>query len=275
MSGLIKDVVTVKTLLPALGFAAAQVPNGFFASANGFYFNARTRALANVGYWASAGVGSLVMAVCCDSPRLGHRQRRGLIAGCVVAIVIIAVWSGMLYFVTSYDLDRSKPSPRVDWADRPDSRSVAPLVILLLSGLIPGVNSSYTQWLASTYSNDPAVISRLMGYVEALRGLGQAILFALDSHKVAYRTEGILLFVWMLYGVVSCLVATALYTKDTVYGMEESVIVPEVFEKDRTRFVKVAGQNLEAADGDHHDGGSGSGSGSSSEEIVVATKSAL
>ena len=47
----------------------------------------------------------------------------------------------------------------------------------------------YLQWLYSTYSNDPAVLGRLGGFVEAFKALGGVVAWGIDSNQVAYRTQ--------------------------------------------------------------------------------------
>ncbi|KIW15318.1 hypothetical protein PV08_05363 [Exophiala spinifera] len=231
-----RESLALKTLVPSMAFAVCQVPNGFFGSVNAFYFNARTRALNNVGYWSTTAIGSLVAGLSCDSYRLGYRRQRGILVGAVVILIISGIWSGILFLLIKHDLNRHGSPPHVDWTDRPLSTSVSPLIILTLSGLVPGSITAYAQWLASSYSNNPVVLARLMGYVEALRGLGQAIMYALDSHKVAYRTEGILLFSCLMCGAVSCVVAVAIYPSNTEYGSDNAVVIPEVIGCHRSIF---------------------------------------
>lgn len=52
-----------------------------------------------------------------------------------MAVVIVGVWSGMLYFATNYDLDCNGKPPHVDWADR---------LMLMLRASLLGQNHKHT-----------------------------------------------------------------------------------------------------------------------------------
>ena len=92
-------------------------------------------------------------------------------------------------------------------------------------------------WLCSTFSNEPSNLSRYSGYIEGLKALGLVVAFGIDSNHIAFLTEGAAYFSMMIAGLLLCLISALTYTKDTKYGDEEFVIIPEVFEVDQSSLV--------------------------------------
>lgn len=56
---------------------------------------------------------------------------------------------------------------------------------------------------------------------------GLAAVFGLDSHKVDFVVEAEVYFTILMVGVILALISAYKYTKDTIYGSEDSVIDPD------------------------------------------------
>lgn len=160
----------------------------------------------------------------CDVTLFGNRRRRALIASAFVAALIIGSHSGLLSFICTHNLDRHHLPPRVDWND--GDKFARPLVIYIFLGFTSYIFQNYLLWLLATFTNDPAVLSRYSGYVEALKSLGLIVAFGIDSHRTAFLTEEITYLTLLLVGTLLCVVSAVLYTRDTEMGDENSAFAP-------------------------------------------------
>jgi phage shock protein PspC (stress-responsive transcriptional regulator) len=179
----------------------------------------------------SAACGSGIVAFFCDANCLGHRRRRALLAATVAVIFLIGTWSGIFSFLMTHELDRAKKARGVDWSDGPKFAGL--LVIFIFLGSSWAILLGYIQWLCSTFSNEPSKLGRFSGYMEALRALGLAVAFGIDSNSVPFLTEAAAYFSLTVVGLILCVFSAIKYTRDSRYGEEEDVIVPEAFERTR------------------------------------------
>ena len=60
--------------------------------------------------------------------------------------------------------------------------------------------------------------------------------FGIDSHNVPFLTEAATYFSLGMAGLILCAVAAVMYTKESRYGEEDNVILPEAFERNRGSF---------------------------------------
>lgn len=72
--------------------------------------------------------------------------------------------------------------------------------------------------------------------MEALRALGFAVAFGIDSNSVPFLTEAAAYFSLAMVGLILCVFSAIKYTRDSRYGEEEDVVVPEAFERNRAWF---------------------------------------
>lgn len=146
----------------------------------------------------------------------------------VAAVFTIGSWAALLWFLSSRNLDRSKKPWGTDWSA--GSSFAGPLSIYVFVGCTWALFQGYIQWLASTFSNEPKKLGRFSGYMEALRALGFAVAFGIDSNSVPFLTEAAAYFALIMAAIILCAISASRYTKDTKYGSEEGVIVPVRFE---------------------------------------------
>jgi hypothetical protein len=156
------------------------------------------------------------------------------LAATVTAIFLIGTWSGIFSFLKTHELDRAKKAWGVDWSNRP--KFAGPLVMFIFLGSSWAILLGYIQWLCSTFSNEPSKLGRFSGYMEALRALGFAVAFGIDSNSVPFLTEAAAYFSLAMLGLILCVFSAIKYTRDSRYGEEEDVVVPEAFERNRAWF---------------------------------------
>jgi hypothetical protein len=173
-------------------------------------------------------LGWIIIAFLCDAKFLGTRRQRAFKAAAVVTVFVIAAWSALLPYLVSSRLDRSKKPNPVDWTD--GTMFSTPFVIYSFLGLSWTLFQGYIIWVVSTFSNEPSKLSRFNGFIEAMRGLGFAISFGIDSNSVAFLIEAATYFPLLIVGLVSCVLSTAWYMTNTEYGNEEKVVVPADFD---------------------------------------------
>jgi hypothetical protein len=64
-----------------------------------------------------------------------------------------------------------------------------------------------------------------------MRALGFAVAFAIDPNSVSFLTEAAGYFSFAIAGLILCIVSASKSTRDSRYGAEDTVIVPETFER--------------------------------------------
>jgi hypothetical protein len=178
-------------------------------------------------FWLASACASGGFGFVCDNKWFGNRRRRAMIASVFTAAFILGPHSGLLSFLGTHNLNRHKPGFTIDWnGGRDFTELFFPYMCL---GFTSYLFQNYLLWLLATFTNDPTVLSRYSGYVEASKALGLIVAFAIDSNKTPFLTEEISYFSMNVVGMILCIIACVLYTTDTKYGEEETVIVPREF----------------------------------------------
>ena len=170
----------------------------------------------------------MLAAIFCDSEWLGRRRKRAIIGSIITALFVIGPWAALLSFLKTHELNRHGKAGGFDWHN--GSAFSTFLIIYVFLGCSCAVFQAYTQWLCSTFSNEPAILGRFSGYIEALRAAGLIAAFAIDSDSVPFSTEAKIYFSLIIGGSALSLLAAYKCTKDSKYGEEESVVIPEMFE---------------------------------------------
>ncbi|RDW74206.1 hypothetical protein BP5796_07648 [Coleophoma crateriformis] len=229
IASLFKTILEPKMTLVTLAIFSSELYLSMTGSFNAFYFNARTRALANLVYWIMQILSALLIAYVCDAAWIGSRRKRAMVAGCLVATVIGGTFIAMLVFLSHNRLDRSGSSRGVDWTD--GTSFAGPFVIYIFFGACYPLFQNYHHWLYSTFSNEPHVLARYSGYFKGFQAWGTATAFGIDSHLTPFLTEAAAFFSLMMAGLALSVTSAYLNTTNTNYGKENGVVVPEAFEK--------------------------------------------
>ncbi|KAE9369253.1 MFS general substrate transporter [Stipitochalara longipes BDJ] len=223
-----RSIMTPSVLLMSIAIFSCQMIFSLTGSLNAFYFNARTRALANFSFWLASACASLVFGFVFDSKWLGNRRRRSTIAAALVAALLLGSHSGLLWFLATHTINRQKAPFGIDWSDGNAFGNL--LVVYIFVGFSSNVFQNYLLWLLATFTNDPTVLSLFSGYIEALKAMGVLTSFAIDSKRTSFLTEEISYFALNVVGLVVCTVSAVLYTRDSIYEEERSMIVPSLFQ---------------------------------------------
>ncbi|KAF4818311.1 putative membrane protein [Colletotrichum siamense] len=197
-------------------------------SFNSFYFNSRTRSLANFCYWTIQVVGSAAIAWTCDGNIFGCRRRRAFISTAFVAVIMGGTWIALLAFLASNDFDRAGPVIGIDWTD--GRRFAGPFALYMFLGASYPIFQNFLIWVYSTFSNEPRTLGRYSGYFKGVQAFGTATAFGIDSRYVSFLHQAIVYATLMLGGLGLASVSVYQYTSDTKYGQEEGVVVPEKFD---------------------------------------------
>lgn len=176
----------------------------------------------------------MIVGLMCDGQWFGLRRRRAVIVSALVVTVFTGPFAGLLHFLSTHNLNRHMDPPGVDWSD--GGPFVSLLVIYVSLGIVCSIFQGYVVWLCSTFSNEPIILSRYSGYIEALKALGLLIAYTIDSNDTPFLTEAAAYFSLAISGMILAMVSAVRYTKDTKYGQEDSVIVPQEFEVSRVAF---------------------------------------
>ena len=164
-----------------------------------------------------------------DWAHLGHRRRRALLVSLIAAVTFTGAYGAVLGFLGSHHLDRHAKPLGIDFTS--GSQIAGPLVIFMIYGFAASTFQGYSQWMITTFSNDPAFLAHLSGLVEALRGMGLALAWVIDAHNTSFMAEAAMFSGLTLVGLLLMGVTARLYVTDSQYGREDNVIVPEDFEK--------------------------------------------
>ncbi|KAJ5620285.1 hypothetical protein N7510_004269 [Penicillium lagena] len=219
-----KTLVEPKMTLITLGIFSSEMYLSMASSFNSWYFDARTRALANLGYWVFQILGSLAVAFVCDSRIFGSRRQRAFFALGLVGIVIGGTWIAMLSFLGTHKINRHDPPPGNDWSN---AAFGGPFVIYMFLGACYPIYQNFHQWAYSTFSNEPHVLGRYSGYFKGVQAWGTAVAFGIDSHEVPFIHEAAAYCSLMMAGLALTAVSIYRNTLNTRYGMEEGVAIPK------------------------------------------------
>jgi hypothetical protein len=183
-----------------------------------------------LSFWLASAITSVLFGFVFDSTLLGNRRRRSMISSAVVAALLLGSHSGLLYFLTTRNLNRHKTPLGIDWND--GIEFIGLLVIYVFIGSSSYVFQNYLLWLLATFTNDPSVLSLFSGYVEAMKALGVLSSFAIDSKRTSFLTEEILYFSLNVVGLALCFVSANLYTRDANFGEGSTVNVATLSKTD-------------------------------------------
>lgn len=243
---LAKTILDQKMALLTVSIYSSEMYLSMTGSFNAYYFNARTRALANVSapylsspklilmtemqlcYWIFQVLGALLIAWACDTKLLRTRRQRAFAAAGLVFTIIGGTWIAMIAFLASNNFDRNGTSPSVDWTET--SRFAGPFVIYIFFGACYPLFQNFHHWTYSTFSNEPHILGRYSGYFKGVQAWGTATAFGIDSHGVAFLHEAVAYFVLMIVGLALSTTSIYKYTTNTNYGVEDGVVIPKEFE---------------------------------------------
>lgn len=82
------------------------------------YFNIRTRSLSSVFFNVMQIIGAIWIGFLLDYTKIGSRRARGFLSIAAVGLIVVAGWTGIIFWLSKNPLDPSNP-PLLDWKDGP------------------------------------------------------------------------------------------------------------------------------------------------------------
>jgi hypothetical protein len=110
-----------------------------------------------------------------------------MIVSAITAAFIIGTNSSLISFLGTHNLSRRKPAPGVDWKDGSEFTKL--LIPYIFLGFTFYIFQNYLVRLLATFTNEPTIITRYSGYLEALKALGLIVAFVINSNKTPFLTE--------------------------------------------------------------------------------------
>ncbi|KAK3139785.1 hypothetical protein QOZ80_5AG0390180 [Eleusine coracana subsp. coracana] len=149
-----------------------------FNNVNGVLFTLRTQGLNNIFYWGARMIGSVSIGYLLDFG-FASRRKRGLVGVVVVAVLGSAIWGGGLANQLKYK--DGKWDNLIDFKD--GRRYAGPFLLFFSYGLLDAMFQSLVYWIIGALANDSQVISRYVGFYNAVQSAGAAVAWQIDRHK--------------------------------------------------------------------------------------------
>lgn len=164
-----------------------------FLSSNWFYtyqfndfnlarFNARTRSLNNVIYWAMQIFGSFLFGGFLDWAKYS-RVLRARVSWVVLLVLTLAIWGGALKHQIGWSRNDVKPTAdeRLDWTS---SEFAQLFVLYIFWGFYDAAWQTSIYWYMGALSNSSRKLSMYVGFYKSIQSTGNAIVWRLDTLAV-------------------------------------------------------------------------------------------
>lgn len=93
-------------------------------------------------------------------------------------------------------------------------------------GLMSTSLRNFAYWANAVATNDPTKQARYAGLMHAMPQAGLCIAFGVETTKPKFITQAIPYLAITLLSIACCFVGVKYYMPETLYGLEEGVIVP-------------------------------------------------
>ncbi|KAG2237808.1 major facilitator superfamily domain-containing protein [Thamnidium elegans] len=184
-----------------------------FAGSNWFYtyqfnvFNSpgfmtiRARALNNLLYWLFQIIGAGIFGAFMDWSKIGSRKTRAMYGNTLTLVIITALWIGAIIIQKTFTRE-SVLLPDYVKIDVSHSRYPGLVVEYALFGFIDAVYQGFVYWLLGTMTNDTERAARYGGFYKTIQNAANAIANQLESTKVSYMTQLIVVFAINVVGLL-------------------------------------------------------------------------
>lgn len=166
----------------------------------------------------------IAFAYIMDTRRISSRRARGLLGVSVIGIISIGAIAGLLAWIIKNDVDDLVAGAPVDWTDKAFASA---FILYLLFGVVYACFQITVQWTLASLTNEPSLCARYAGAFKGTVSLGMCLSFVVDAQGMSYRNQAIMQLVLYALGVVCLAYVVSVYVKETNYGHEPMVIVPE------------------------------------------------
>jgi len=174
-----------------------------FNNYNGALFTIRGRAVNNLVYWFSQIIGSVVIGLLLDSPKLKRRTRAFMGWGILLVMVfVVHIWA--YFYQRGYYRAAAETGDFVR-IDLEDSSYTAHIWLYIFCGLLDSMWQTTVYWMMGAMSNDPAKLAHFTGLYKSIQSAGGAIAWRLDATKTPYMTIFISTWVLLAAGLICAL----------------------------------------------------------------------
>ncbi|TAQ91031.1 hypothetical protein B7494_g640 [Chlorociboria aeruginascens] len=174
---------------------------------NGAYFDTRTKALNDVLYWGSQIVGAFLFGYALDIESVRRSVRAKAALGFLFALTMV-VYGGGYAFAKTYT--RASTNPKTsdfvpkDWQS---SGYIGPMFLYIFYGFFDSAWQATIYWYSlpsplysvlesnkmhrfmGALSNSGRRSANIVGFYKGLQSAAAAVMWSLDSHKLAYMSE--------------------------------------------------------------------------------------
>ncbi|KAI9364802.1 major facilitator superfamily domain-containing protein [Pilaira anomala] len=198
-----------------------------FAGSNWFYtyqfnvYNApnfmsiRARSLNNVLYWLFQIIGAGVFGWFMDYAKLGSRKKRAIYGNTISLLIIVSLWIGAIVIQKTFTRESILLDTNVP-IDVYHSRYPGLVIEYALFGLIDAIYQGFIYWILGTMTNDTERAARYGGFYKTIQNAANAIANQLESTKVPYMTQLIVVFAINVVGLLLAYVVSTTIPDVTV-----------------------------------------------------------
>lgn len=198
-----------------------------FAGSNWFYtyqfnvYNApnfmsiRARSLNNVLYWLFQIIGAGIFGWFMDYAKLGSRKKRAIYGNTIALLIIISLWIGAIVIQKTFTRESILLDTNVP-IDVYHSRYPGLVIEYALFGLIDAIYQGFVYWILGTMTNDTERAARYGGFYKTIQNAANAVANQLESTKVAYMTQLIIVFAINVVGLLLAYVVSTTIPDVTV-----------------------------------------------------------
>jgi len=191
-------------LLFPLFFASNWFTTWQFNDYNGAIFNIAARSLNNFCYWVAQIVGSIMIGLLLDSPRLSRRKRAFL--GWTVLLFMVFV-----VHVWAYEYQKGYTRQSVAASNDPNKIGIhekgyqAKLWLYILMGVLDAMWQTTAYWLMGAMSNDVAKLAHFIGFYKSIQSAGAAGVWRADGVGLPYLNIFLSTWILLVVGLVFAL----------------------------------------------------------------------
>jgi MFS family permease len=157
---------------------------------NNAYFSTRTKALNNLLYYLAQIIGALVFGNIMDITKF-RRSVRAKASLVFLFCLTMIIWGGGYAFAKKFTRDdvNKKLHPDYVFMDWTTPGYVGPMFLYFFYGLFDATWQASVYWYMGALSNSGRRSANYVGFYKGIQSAGAAVMWSLDSHKLAYIKE--------------------------------------------------------------------------------------
>ncbi|KAJ5583347.1 hypothetical protein N7535_001967 [Penicillium sp. DV-2018c] len=157
-------------------------------SINGAVFNTRTKALNGFLYWFAQIVAAVIIGPLLDIKRV-RRTVRAKVALGILLVFTVGIWGGGYAWQKKYTRESVADGQFGDGLGWEAREAAGPIALYFFYGMYDAVWQGFVYWIMGALGNSGRKLANLAGFYKGLQSAGAAVMWSLDSHKLAYLNE--------------------------------------------------------------------------------------